>query len=196
MQRTLLLFALLLFCALATQAQDLRTVTGTVHDAAGQPVPMLTVALEGTTIGANTNDNGYFELKGIQPGTYTLRVGGVGYGSIRQQVDLTNSNANFDLSIKQTQQALQEVIVSAGRTVEALDETPASVYVLNSRALQVQSQISTNISNILAQTVPGLAINSNTTSNVGQTLRGRNVLVMIDGIPQSTPLRKDRKSVV
>lgn len=170
-------------------------MSGIVTDKDGKPLEMLTVALEGTVIGTNTNTNGYFEITGIKSGTYTLRVGGVGYGTLQQKVDLTNSNATLNLSMSERQNALQEVIVSASRTVESLDETPASVYVLNSRTLQLQSQVSSNISNILANTVPGLGFSSNTTSNVGQTLRGRNVLVMVDGIPQSTPLRSGGRDI-
>jgi iron complex outermembrane receptor protein len=45
------------------------------------------------------------------------------------------------------------------------------------------------MSNILGQLVPSLAYSSNATSNTGQTLRGRTPLILIDGIPQSTPLR-------
>lgn len=37
--------------------------------------------------------------------------------------------------------------------------------------------------------VPGMAPSTNSSSNTGQTLRGRAPLVMIDGVPQSTPLR-------
>ncbi|WP_345161290.1 TonB-dependent receptor [Pontibacter saemangeumensis] len=195
MQKHLLLILFFLSATITMAQEQFRVVSGTVTDKKGQPLEMLTVALEGTPLGTNTNAMGYFEITGIKSGTYTLRVGGVGYGALQQPLDLTSGNATLNLSLSQSQQVLREVIVSAGRTPEALDETPASVYVLDSRALQLQSQITTNISNILAQTVPGFAINSNTTSNVGQTLRGRNVLIMVDGIPQSTPLRNGSRDV-
>lgn len=42
---------------------------------------------------------------------------------------------------------------------------------------------------------PGLALSSNTTSSRSQTLRGRSVLVLIDGIPQSTPLRATDREI-
>lgn len=194
MQRLLLLLSLLVL-GVGTQAQDLRKIKGTVQDMAGKPVPMLTVALEGTARGTLTSDNGSFELINLQPGKYKLRVGGVGYTTLHREVDLSQSDANLSLTIAAQQQNLQEVIVSASRTVEALDETPASVHVLDSRTLQLQTQVNTNISDILAQTVPGLALSTNTTSNTGQTLRGRNVLVMVDGIPQSTPLRAGSRDI-
>jgi iron complex outermembrane receptor protein len=38
--------------------------------------------------------------------------------------------------------------------------------------------------------VLGLSASSGTSSNFAQTLRGHAALVMIDGVPQSTPLKK------
>jgi iron complex outermembrane receptor protein len=191
---TLILFLAISFSASAQEA--LRSISGTITDDKGKPVEMLSIGLEGSVLGANTNQQGYFEIKGIKPGRYTLRASGVGYGAIRQQVDLTqNQTLQLDLNIKSNQHNLKEVVVSASRSVESLDETPASVHVVDQLAIRNQMQISPNISNVLAMTVPGLALHSNTTSNVGQTLRGRNVLVMIDGIPQSTPLRAGGRDI-
>ncbi|WP_439881634.1 TonB-dependent receptor [Pontibacter sp. MBLB2868] len=195
--RKLLLCLIILLTAAASQAQNLTaTVQGTVKNELGKPAQMVTVALEGSVLGTYTDANGKYRLENIQPGNYTLRVGGVGYGTIQKPITLsTGQNLNIDFTIATASKALGEVIVSASRKVESLDETPASVHVLDSRTLQLQSQISPNLSNILANTVPGLALNSNTTSNVGQTLRGRNVLIMVDGIPQSTPLRNGSRDV-
>ncbi len=62
---------------------------------------------------------------------------------------------------------------------------------------QIQSQLTVNsdITSILQYTVPSLGTNSGQTSNTGQTLRGRQVLVLIDGIPQSTPLRNGARDL-
>jgi len=195
--RKSLLLLFLLFVTIATQAQNqTASLQGTVKTEKGAPAELLTVALEGTRLGTNTDEQGRFRLTDIKPGSYTLRLGGVGYATRRQSIQLAaGQELVLNLSINTDQQALSEVVVSASRVVEALDETPASVHVLDTRTLQLQSQVSPNIANILAATVPGLALNSNTTSNVGQTLRGRNVLVMIDGIPQSTPLRNGSRDV-
>lgn len=90
---------------------------------------------------------------------------------------------------------LQEIVVSATRHVEILDEVPSSVTILTKKQVQQQLSISSNLSDILGATVPGLGFTTNRTQNLGQTLRGRRVLVMIDGIPQSTPLRDGAKDI-
>lgn len=85
--------------------------------------------------------------------------------------------------------SLEEVIVSASRKPEVLDKVPSSVTVVTRKTLERNLSITSDITEILANEVPGLAPSAQTNSNVGQSLRGRSVLIMIDGIPQSTPLR-------
>jgi iron complex outermembrane receptor protein len=196
MKHFLLLFTFILSPALLFAQSNSRSLNGYIKDEAGQPIPYLSIGLEGTVLGTSTNSAGYFELKNLKPGNYKLHISGVGYETVSQKVDLTNEqNPELNLQIKTNTSALNEVVVSAGRTVEALDETPVSVQVLNQATLQTQTKVNPNIAAVLAYTVPGLGLNSNTTSNVGQTLRGRNVLIMVDGIPQSTPLRAGSRDV-
>ncbi|HVI44643.1 MAG TPA: TonB-dependent receptor [Chitinophaga sp.] len=84
---------------------------------------------------------------------------------------------------------LNEVIISAGRKPQNINNIPSSVTIVNQKAIAADMAISTDITDILAKEVPGLAPGSQTSSNVGQSLRGRPLLIMVDGIPQSSPLR-------
>lgn len=90
---------------------------------------------------------------------------------------------------------LDDIIVTASRKKESIKEVTSSVTIVGEKKIQNQSVINSNIGNILQYTVPSLATSSNQTSNYGQTLRGRPFLVMIDGIPQSTPLRNGGRDV-
>lgn len=122
-----------------------------------------------------------------------------------QQISKTNTNNEKDKTTKskdsilndksKADNELQEIIVSASRKAEILDEVPSSVTLLSKKQIQQQLSISSNLSDILGTTVPGLGFTTNRTQNLGQTLRGRRVLVMIDGIPQSTPLRDGAKDM-
>lgn len=192
----LLLFVIVCTGVESAVAQQNGTVRGVVRDETGEPVQYLSVVLEGSVLGTMTREEGRFELTGIKPGVYTLRVSGVGYAALRREVDLqSQSLVELALTIQSAPGMLGEVVVSASRSVETLEETPASIYVVDTKRLESQMKISPNVANILAALVPGLALNTNTTSNTGQTLRGRNVLVMIDGIPQSTPLRAGGRDI-
>lgn len=84
---------------------------------------------------------------------------------------------------------LEHVIVSGSRIFESIDEVPASITVINQQQIQQHLKVNPELSSLLAQMVPGLGPSTGSSSNSGQTLRGRAPLVMIDGVPQSTPLR-------
>ncbi|MPS63702.1 TonB-dependent receptor [Chryseobacterium sp.] len=90
---------------------------------------------------------------------------------------------------------VEEVVLTASRKKENIKEIPSSVTIVNQKLIQSQLTVNSDITSILQYTVPSLATSSGQTSNTGQTLRGRQVLVLIDGIPQSTPLRNGARDL-
>jgi iron complex outermembrane recepter protein len=84
---------------------------------------------------------------------------------------------------------LEPVVVSAGRREIPVSETARSVTVVSADEIEEQAGLDRNLGTILASKVPGLAPGTEAMTNFGQDLRGRNYLVLVDGIPQSTPLR-------
>lgn len=85
--------------------------------------------------------------------------------------------------------ALDEIVVTGTRTETSASEIARSTTVITREQVEEQARITKNVGEILAQMVPGLAPSTETLSNFGQTLRGRKFLVLIDSVPQSTPLR-------
>ena len=88
-----------------------------------------------------------------------------------------------------TQDNLEHIVVTGSRIIESIDEVPATITVINKKQIEAQLKISPELQTLLAALVPGLAPSTGSSSNSSQTLRGRSPLVMIDGVPQSTPLR-------
>jgi iron complex outermembrane receptor protein len=82
-----------------------------------------------------------------------------------------------------------EIVVTATRTAERVTNVPRSITVIDSEELQQQIGPSRNIGEALANQVPGFAPPTQTTSTYGQTLRGRDVSVLIDGVPQTTNIQ-------
>jgi iron complex outermembrane receptor protein len=122
-------------------------------------------------------------------------VSGVGFKSTAQTITLSGGDTTHLDFIIEEDTNLKEVIISASRKQETLDEVPSSVNIIGTKDLAIQKAINNNLSDILANSVPGLGFSTNRSSNLGQTLRGRNVLVMIDGVPQSTPLRNGARDI-
>ncbi|HEX7125813.1 MAG TPA: TonB-dependent receptor [Thermodesulfobacteriota bacterium] len=82
--------------------------------------------------------------------------------------------------------ALPETVVTATRSAESIATIPGSVTVVTREQIEAQATPTTTLGDVLGKLVPGLAPGSQSQSVFGQTLRGRNVLVLIDGVPQST----------
>lgn len=138
---------------------------------------------------------GEYVFHNLKSGTYTLQVQAVGFETATATVTLASGPLVQHFTLKPGYSQLDEVVISSSRAKETLGQTPVSVTVLQAREIQTQASINPNLSNMLTWAVPGLGFANNTTSNVGQTLRGRNVLVLVDGIPQSTPLRAGSRDI-
>lgn len=80
---------------------------------------------------------------------------------------------------------LPTLVVTATRTPTSIAEIAGTVQKIDSEQIQQQSASGRKIADILAQLVPSLGASSGTTSNFGQTMRGRQVQVLIDGVPQT-----------
>lgn len=85
--------------------------------------------------------------------------------------------------------ALDEVVVTAHRTPEVKSQSATSVTIVTRKELAELNKTMPDMQAIVGFLVPGMASTGNTTSERSNTLRGRSVLVLIDGIPQTTPLR-------
>ncbi|MEG4815830.1 TonB-dependent receptor domain-containing protein [Microcoleus sp. K5-D4] len=82
-----------------------------------------------------------------------------------------------------------EIVVTATRTAERVTNVPRSITVVDSQEIQQQAGQSRNVGEALANQVPGFAPPTQTTATYGQTLRGRDVSVLIDGVPQTTNIQ-------
>jgi len=170
------------------------TLSGTVNDTEGQPLKYATVTVSGGK-STPTDNLGKFLIKDLSAGTYRISVSLVGYQTAFKEVKLT-ADTTIEVSfVLETGNALSEVIVTAGRKPESLKDVPSSVTILTARDVKEQLNVNPSVSAILGNTVPGLGTSSNKATNSGQTLRGRQVLVLIDGIPQSTPLMNGSRDI-
>ncbi|WP_229513040.1 TonB-dependent receptor [Massilia sp. AB1] len=94
---------------------------------------------------------------------------------------------------QQTQQNQGEdmasVVVTATRTAKAVDKIPGAVSVITQQELAAQYLIADDPSQALSTYVPGYAPSRQKMTSTGESLRGRQPLILFDGIPQSNPLR-------
>lgn len=86
---------------------------------------------------------------------------------------------------KKANMQLAPIVMTATRTPKSIAEVAGTVQTIRGDEIVQQAGAGRKVADVLAQLVPSLAPSSGNTSNYGQTMRGRNVLVMIDGVSQT-----------
>jgi iron complex outermembrane receptor protein len=85
--------------------------------------------------------------------------------------------------------AVTEVVVTATRGAKAVDRIPGAISVIGQQELASQYLIADDPSQALSTFIPGYAPSRQKMTSTGESLRGRQPLILLDGIPQSNPLR-------
>ncbi len=80
-------------------------------------------------------------------------------------------------------------MVSASRSGIEADKAPQTVVIIEKEEIEKQLTISNNSSDVLANLLPSYTPSRGKMNGSGETLRGRTPLFLIDGVPQSNPLR-------
>ncbi|MCA1764570.1 MAG: TonB-dependent receptor, partial [Flavobacteriales bacterium] len=111
--RHLLVFIGVLFGAQAIAQTG--SVRGFVYEeSGGEPVIFTNVYLEGTSIGASTDVNGYFAIQGIPVGDYKLTVTYLGYDTLSKPITVTANRIETEkLFLKKSSIQMNTVEISA-----------------------------------------------------------------------------------
>jgi len=159
-------------------AQD-KTITGTVSDQNGFPLPGVNIIVEGTTTGTQTDFDGVYSIVASEGQTLLFSYIGQKEASI-----VVGASSTVDVIMEEDAQALDEVVVTGQgikREKKALGYAQQSVEGENI----VQAR-ETDVANALAGRISGVQITSNTSSSFGSSsikLRGNeNLLYVVDGV--------------
>lgn len=152
-------FLLLICFPPGTQAQSTGTLSGTVTDArTGDPLTGANVGIEGTSKGASTDADGYYEIQNIEPGTYTVVATFVGYESQRRNNINVRSAGNRDINfqLSPTTEELDEVVVTLSEPFIAPPENPVSFRRLSPEEISTYPAGNSDIAKVV-QSLPGVS---------------------------------------
>lgn len=129
MKRTFLtsVIAILLICLLLIPAQITASTTGKISgqitDEAGNPLPGVNIVVEGSMLGAATDENGYYAILNVTPGTYVLAVSMIGYErvSVRNVSVTMGLTTMIDVRLRTQAVGMSEVVVVAEMPVVVRD---------------------------------------------------------------------------
>jgi outer membrane receptor for ferrienterochelin and colicins len=157
-----------------------------VDNTTGSAIQCAGVVITETGQGTIADRNGYFEIKSVEPGTYTVRTSLIGYGPVIQSVDVKAGKTPL-LRVKLKSVVLhgQEIVVTATRNPRVLRETPVATSVVTRYEI-AKSQLQ-NTSDAVGW-VPGVNISGGAPGAVTsrstvmfQGLPAQYSLVLVDG---------------
>lgn len=111
------------------------SISGVITSIDGEGLIGANVVVEGTTEGTITDIDGSYSLTTSQTPPYNVIVSYTGFTS--QTIQVTGNNQTVSLSLDEGVLFGEEVVVSASRRREKIQEAPASVSVLTARKLEV-----------------------------------------------------------
>ena len=166
-------------------------IAGRITDAtSGEPLPGATVVIEGTTLGAAADLDGYYDIINVKPGDYVLLASMVGYARTRvQNVEVSvDRTTRINLELQEEVLEGEEVIVEARRPLIEMDRTTSASYI-----------DSESISNLPVQEIKDLLqLQSGVAYDAAGRLhlrggRAGEVAYMVDGIPVTDQFRGGSK---
>ncbi len=175
------------------------TITGkVVEEGTGIPLVGTNISLVGTTLGAASDRDGFYTIRSVPPGSYTILVRFMGYKSVSQEVTVTASQevtANFELKVDVLK--LDEIVVTGMGGTEIKEKLGVTI-----AKVKAEELIESDENNIVAA-MSGKIANVEITSFSGEPgatkfirIRGQNTisgntepLFVIDGIPVDNSTR-------
>ncbi len=191
LRKLLLPFLFVAFLASTALAQT-GSITGTVTNEEGEPVPTANVFLVEIGQGDATNLEGEYTIDNVEPGTYTLRITFVGYADYIDQVTIeAGEELEKDVVLETGAVGLEELVVT-GFGVESKIEytgTASSVDV----GQEIENVPVVNVGTALQGSVTGLQVSSASGTpgtpvdfnirGVTSINAGGDPLIVLDGIP-------------
>jgi outer membrane receptor for ferrienterochelin and colicins len=173
----------------AWQAFAAGSVTGHVTasgEKGTEPLTGVTVLVQGTVRGTTTNLQGEFRIAGIPAGNYTLVFSMVGYQrEVRSGIAIEEGKETVvDVTMIQTPIPTEQIVVTANRRQQSLQEVPVSISVMDAKEIEDRNAqtLDDALRYIPGVNITGFQLNIRGSSGYSRGA-GSRVLMLLDGIP-------------
>lgn len=113
----------LLFCGITAIAQN--SISGTVTDDSGLPLPGATIKIIGESTSTLSDSKGNFSMTPKSQPPFTVEITNIGFAS--QSIEVTDLTEKITTSMIKQEVDLDEIVVSASRTPERILESPVTI---------------------------------------------------------------------
>ena len=157
---------LAMFLSFSAAAQTV--IKGKVTDEQGMGLAGASVIVVGTTSGTSTDVDGMYTLETSAVPPFKIEISYVGYDS--KVVDVAAGTTTVDVELVENVSTLGEIIISASRRAEKVQEAPASVSVISAKTMQAASSAVDPIRELI--NVPGVQIQQQSAARMNIEMRG------------------------
>lgn len=150
-------------------------ISGIVKDSqTGEPLIGVNIVVEGTSLGAASDIEGYYAILNVKPGTYSLKASMIGYtASTVTDVKVSiNQTTEINIDLKDQSIQTQEIVVVAKTPVVQKDVSASTV---NLDVKQFENMPVVNVSNVIglqAGIKSGLEIRGSSASSAAFMVNG------------------------
>ena len=123
------------FTANAFSQQPVK-ISGTITDASSRGIAGASVRLLNSSVGTVTDQKGLFTLPSVDPGSFTLQISANGYADYSHSLNISNASIPLSIQLQLSPTMLDQVVVTAQKTEELLQEIPASITALSARQVE------------------------------------------------------------
>src|SRR5205823_6703717 len=172
-------------------SQDLIVIEGTISDKRSDPVSYASVYLLNTNFFVLSNSAGNFEIKNVPAGDYMIAISAIGYATISKNLHVTREGKkSFDFQLEDASKKLDEVIVTAEKKDENIQNIPVSISALNGKNIEDyrlwnSRDLTAIVPNLYAAN-PGDGRNVTSIRGITSTSYDPAVTTYIDGVNQFT----------
>lgn len=175
------------FVLVQTASAQAVKITGIVTEkGTGHPIPGASISIKGTSTGTQTSSDGKFSIA-AKP-TDILKIAFIGF--LNKEVEVTAGQTDLKISLEESQESLNEVVVTALNITKEKKSLGYAVQELKSKDISEAKE--SNLVNALAGKVAGVQI-TNSQGDMGSSriiirgetsISGNNQpLFVIDGVP-------------
>ncbi len=168
-------------------AQSTATLSGSVRNVKGAPLPYATIALQGTSFGSSADDAGNFEIHGVPYGEYVFVISSIGYITKELAIQITTKRQQIPvINLTEDSGQLAEIIVQGSREATIISQQPITTVSTDISSLSDQvigtEQVMKRLTGVVIRQSGGLGDRTEVNLN---GLTGNAVPIYYDGIPFS-----------
>ena len=177
-------FILILILPFAIVYPQTGKLTGRVLTESARPVIGANVIIQGTSIGAAADENGFFEIDNVEPGNYQLLVSAVGFEKRSLNIAFSRTSKPITIILRSTVIETEQIVVSAGKYEQKKEDLTVSTTVIHPEYIDKQNFLTFDD---MLRTITGVQMNLEQVSIRGSSGYskgvGARVLVALNGIP-------------